>query len=303
MHRAFHRSVPSLLFMSAILFMTGCGQSLIEPIEAYMMNKTTPPKDEAMVQRWIQCLREGTFGEIERGLDPNLRSDDSQEKLTSMGRLPPTQEPTSAKVIGYRVLHDADSSSTITTTLEYEFPHEWLLATLGKAGPCGDDHGHRVLCCSDSRFPGESKQVHADRKRPVRYVVLFLTLAALAVSTYAFIACLRTKMGKGKWLWAILCFVGIGRLAVNWATGATGFTAICIGVPPVGAAMVRSIARGWSTHRFQLELCYSSSSGNWWLAGRRVRTKALLVCNRPPYVTVIDGLATCVQIVVAEQHL
>jgi drug/metabolite transporter (DMT)-like permease len=75
-------------------------------------------------------------------------------------------------------------------------------------------------------------------KDPVQYVVLFLALAALAISLYAFIACLRTKMGKRKWLWAILCFAGMGRLAVNWTTGATGFTAICIGVPPVGAAMV-----------------------------------------------------------------
>jgi hypothetical protein len=238
MHRAFHRSVPSLLFMSAILFMTGCGRSLIEPIEAYMMNKTTPAKDEAMVQRWIQCLREGRFGEIERGLDPNLRSDDLQEKLTSMARLLPTQEPTSAKVIGYRVLHDADSSSTITTILEYEFPHEWLLATLVK-----QDHAGTITVIGFYVVPIPDSLENQNRftligKDPVRYVVLFLALAALAVSTYAFIACLRTKMGKGKWLWAILCFVGIGRLAVNWTTGATGFTAICIGVPPVGAAMV-----------------------------------------------------------------
>jgi hypothetical protein len=105
------------------MFLTGCSRSLIEPVEAYMMNKTTPPEDK--------------FGEIERGLDPSLRGDDLQEKLTSMARLLPAQQLTSAKVIGYGVVDDADSSSTITTIVEYEFPHEWLLATLLKQDHAG----------------------------------------------------------------------------------------------------------------------------------------------------------------------
>ena len=238
MYRAFHCSIPSLLFLSVIMFLTGCGRSLIEPVEAYMMNKTTPPEDEAMVKRWVQRLREGKFGEIERGLDPSLRSDDLQEKLTSMARLLPAQQPTSAKVIGYGVVDDADSSSTITTTVEYEFPHEWLLATLVK-----QDHAGTIMVTGFYVNPIPDSVENQNRftligKDPVQYVVLFLALAALGISLYAFIACLRTKMGKRKWLWAILCFVGMGRLAVNWTTGATGFTAICIGVPPVGAAMV-----------------------------------------------------------------
>ena len=55
-------SIPSLLFLSVIMFLTGCSRSLIEPVEAYMMNKTTPPEDEAMVKSWVQRLREGKFG-------------------------------------------------------------------------------------------------------------------------------------------------------------------------------------------------------------------------------------------------
>jgi hypothetical protein len=220
------------------MFLTGCSRSLIEPVEAYMINKATPPEDEAMVKNWVQRLREGKFGEIERDLDPSLQSDDLPEKLTSMARLLPAQQPTSAKVIGYGVVDDADSSSTITTTLEYEFPHEWLLATLVK-----QDHAGTIMVTGFDIDPIPDSVENHNRftligKDSEQYVVLFLALAALGISLYAFIACLRTKMGKWKWLWAILCFVGLGRLAVNWTTGATGFTAICIGVPPVGAAMV-----------------------------------------------------------------
>ena len=68
--------------------------------------------------------------------------------------------------------------------------------------------------------------------------MLLLAVAALIVSIYGFISCLRSQMGKKKWLWAVICLLGIGKLAVNWTTGAIGFTPIWVGMPPAGAVMV-----------------------------------------------------------------
>ena len=45
-------------------------------------------------------------------------------------------------------------------------------------------------------------------------------------------------MVRKKWFWAAVCFLGIGRIAVNWTTGAIGFTPIWVGIPPAGAVMV-----------------------------------------------------------------
>jgi hypothetical protein len=75
-------------------------------------------------------------------------------------------------------------------------------------------------------------------KEPVHYFVLLLSLASLAVTAYGVVASLRTPIGKKNWLWAAVCFVGIGRLAINWTTGAVGFTPLWIGFPPFGAAMI-----------------------------------------------------------------
>lgn len=91
-----------------------------------------------------------------------------------------------------------DSSRTITTTLEYEFPNQWLLATLEKHEQSGTS---RLTRFNFSLIP-ESVE-HAYRftlfgKQPVYYVVLLLALAALAFSIYALIACIRTPMEKRK---------------------------------------------------------------------------------------------------------
>jgi hypothetical protein len=209
----------------------------VENLEASMMKKITPPQDEAMVQRWIQWLRESNFGQIELGLDPSLRTDDLRDKLETMARLIPAEQPKSVKTIGYLVVHHPDSSRTITTTLEYEFGDQWLLATIVKQEESDTTtvRGFNVSPISESVETHNKFTLFG--KEPVNYVVLLLSLAALAVSAYGVIASLRMSMGKRKWLWAAVCLIGVGRLAINWTTGAVRFTPLWIGFPPSGAVM------------------------------------------------------------------
>jgi hypothetical protein len=210
----------------------------VEKLEATMMEKITPPQDQAMVQKWMLLLRKGNFGEIEQGLDASLRTGDLREKLDAMARSIPAEEPRSVKPIGYLVVHHPDSSRTIKTTLEYEFKDRWLLATMIEQEQSGTATvtGFHVYPIPES--VERHNRFTLVGKEPVNYVVLLLSLAALAVSAYGVIASLRTSMGKKKWLWAAVCLVGVGRLAVNWTTGAVGFTPLWIGFPPCGATMV-----------------------------------------------------------------
>jgi hypothetical protein len=212
-----------------------------------LMKKITPPGDEAMVQTWIQWTREGKFDQVETGLDPSLRTDDLRDKLQEMARMIPDEQPTSVKPIGYAVVHHPDSSQTITITLEYEFSKQWLLATLVKQEQSGVSS---VMGFHINPIP-ESVESHnrltLGGKEPVHYVMLLLALAALALAIYGVVVCLRTPTGKVKWLWAAVCLIGVGRLAINWTTGAVGFTAAWIGFPPSGAAMV-SLYSPWMVY-------------------------------------------------------
>lgn len=208
----------------------------VETWEAHMMKKTTPPQEVAMVQTWIQWLREGNYSQIEQGIDPDLRTDDLKDKLDTMARLIPAEQPKSVKPIGYYVTYHSDSR-TITTTLEYQFADYWLVATMVQEEQSDTTtvSGFHVW-----RIP-ESVEAHNKfrllGKGPADYALLLLSLAALMVSAYGVIVSLRSSMGKRKWLWALVCLIGVGRLAINWTTGAVSFTLLWFGFPPSGAEM------------------------------------------------------------------
>jgi hypothetical protein len=227
-----------LLFFAIPTLFIFCAQASIERLEAVLMKKIAPAEDEAMVQTWVQWTRQDYFDQIKTGLDPSLRTDDLRDKLEEMARVIPNEQPISVKPIGYAVVHHPDSSQTITITLEYEFQDQWLLATLVKQEHSGMSS---VVGFHINPIP-ESVESHnrltLRGKEPVQYFMLLLALAALATALYGVVVCLRAPAGKKKWLWAALCLIGVGRLAVNWTTGVVGFTAVWIGFPPSGASMV-----------------------------------------------------------------
>ena len=234
-------SVPNalILILSSIsLFYTGCAQVSLEGLEARMMKKIAKPQDEQVVRSYVQHLQEHAYDRIEQELDPRLRTDDLRGNLTTMSRLLPVQEPKSVKVIGYQVVRHPDSSRTTTITLEYEFSNQWLLAELVR-----EQRGDESAVTGFHLIPlAESVEDHnrftLAGKGTGQYGVLLLALAALIISIYGFISCLRTPMGRKKWLWAVVCLFGIGRIVVNWTTGTIGFTPIWVGIPPAGAVMV-----------------------------------------------------------------
>jgi hypothetical protein len=236
-----------LLLLAIPTLFAFCAPELVERLEAFMMKKIAPAGDEAMVETWIQWTREGDFDQVERGLDPSLRTDDLRDKLEEMARLIPDEPPRSVKPIGYAVVHHPDSSQTIAITLEYEFQNQWLLATLVKQEQSGVSS---VMGFHVNPIP-ESIESHnrltLRGKEPVHYVMLLLVFAALAVAIYGVVVCLSTPPGKKKWLWAAVCLIGVGKLALNWTTGVADFTPLWIEFPPSGAAMI-PLYGPWMVH-------------------------------------------------------
>ena len=72
-------------------------------------------------------------------------------------------------------------------------------------------------------------------KSALQYGVLGLALVAPIFSFYVLVLCLRTKNLNRRWLWAIFILVGVGKLGVNWTTGALTFTPLAVQVPCGGA--------------------------------------------------------------------
>jgi hypothetical protein len=207
--------------------LSGCNQ-------ATLIKKITPPEDEAIARRYVDYLRQNRLDQIEQDLDPGLKDSNTHGTFASMAAMFPAQEPVSTKVVGFRSFFGNVRSTEIT--LEYEFPQRWLLAEVvtQKGGGVTTIVGFHVTPIADSlenlnRFTLEDKGA-------TQYGVLSLAVLAPLFSLYVFVLCIKTRMGKRKWLWLIFIFVGVGKLFVNWTSGQVFFTPLAIQLPPAGAS-------------------------------------------------------------------
>jgi hypothetical protein len=210
-----------------VLLLGGCNQASI-------MKRFTSPQDESVARNYIDLVRQKQFDRVEKDMDPSLKDADLEDKLANLAATFPAQQPVSIKVVGMNYAGDTNSS-TVNITLEYEFPDRWLLATVDmkKADGAATITGFHVSSMPDSlehhnRFTLVGKS--ADQ-----YAALFVGILEVLLSLYAFTECLRTKMGKAKWFWSVLCLVGVGQFGVNWTTGQSDWTLLAIRLPPAAA--------------------------------------------------------------------
>jgi hypothetical protein len=204
-------------------FLAGCTQ-------AALVKKFTPPGAESTAISYVDLLRQHNFDLIEHDLDPTVAKSDDRETLAQMAALFPEEIPESVKVVGVDLSHGQASSST-KVTLEYEFPSKWLLAsvTTQKDGHVSTLEGINVYPMSDSlenlnRFTLKGKST-------TQYLILVYALCSLIFSFYVFIVCIRTSVGKWKWLWMLIALVGVEKVAVNWGTGQLTFGILSIQIP------------------------------------------------------------------------
>lgn len=62
------------------------------------------------------------------------------------------------------------------------------------------------------------------------YLFFILNIAYLLFIGTVFIVCIRTKHLKRKWIWAIICLLGVVEFAFNWTTGGLQVKPFSIGV-------------------------------------------------------------------------
>ena len=211
------------LFLAVL---SGCNQ-------AALMKIVVPQEDEAITRRYVDDLRQNRLDQIERDMDPVLKDSSLHGTLASMAAMFPAAEPVSTKVVGFRSFFGNGRGAEIT--LEYEFPQKWLLAEVvtHRNGAVTTIVGFHITPMADSlenlnRFTLVGKGTS-------QYAILSLAVLAPLFSLFAFIVCIKTTMGKKKWLWLIFILLGIGKLVVNWTTGEMFFTPVAIQLPPAGA--------------------------------------------------------------------
>lgn len=214
----------------AFVVLAGCDRAAV-------IKKITPPEDEASARSYVELLRQNKFDQLEQDFDPSIQGPATRATLASMATMLPDNAPSSVKVVGYQAVFTPDSRTT-SITMEYEFPDKWLLAEIVTR-----KSGEAVTVIGFHLTPMEDSLEHVNRfalagKGRAQYTIFALAVLAPLFSVYALVLCIRTKMGKTKWLWLVLVLLGIGKLVVNWTTGQVFFTPMAFQLPPAGANAV-----------------------------------------------------------------
>lgn len=199
------------LALLALVGLVGCSQD-------DLLQKFSSPEDQATAKAYVDQLRSRKFEEIEKALDPAIRTPGIRDTLAKMADLIPSREPGAVKLVGAHTFSGSDVK-TINTTLEYNYGDRWLLASVAvqEKGGVKTIVGFNINPMTQSledqnRFTLVGKSV-------AHYAVLTAAVVAALATLYALVACIRTKMLKRKWLWVLFILVGIGKVAVNWTTG------------------------------------------------------------------------------------
>jgi hypothetical protein len=214
-----------VLFLAITL--SGCNQ-------AALIEKVTPKDDKAAAESDIDLLRQNNIDQLQKKLDPSI--EDPHDDLAKMAVMfPAHQQPKSIKVIGFHIARTSEAS-TRQISLEYEFPEKWLLAeiitqTKGDASTITSFHVSELNESLEytNRFTFSGKGFD-------HYLMLGMMALDLTVTIYAFVLCLKTRMGKRKWYWPIFIALGFATFSVNWNTGEVDFSVLAFHLPPVGAS-------------------------------------------------------------------
>jgi hypothetical protein len=193
-----------------------------------MMKALTSPENERVAKGYIDDLRAGKFAEIDKDFDPSIKGKNDLEELSKMGALIPEGDPISVKTVGAyaSTVSYAATSQTVSRwnlIFEYEFPNKWLainvaVQTKGSSSTIIGFHVNAMDQSLETR-----NRFGLVGKTTLQYAVLVAAIASVALSIYACVLCVRTKMQRRKWLWILATLLGIGKLSVDWATGNWGF--------------------------------------------------------------------------------
>lgn len=219
------RALLSVLVFTALL---GCSQE-------DLLQRFSTPEDQATAKSYIDRLRAGKFDEIEKALDPSIRTPSIRDTLANMAAAIPNGEPTSVKLVGAQTFQSSDAR-TVNTTFEYNFGGNWLLANVAVRERQGTKTvvGFNVNPLTES-LEAQNRFAFAG-KSTVQYVVLVAAIGAVLITLYSVVVCARTRIPRRKWLWVLFILVGFGKLAVNWTTGEWGIAPLSIQLFSASAA-------------------------------------------------------------------
>lgn len=227
--------IPLWCVLVLCLLAIGCSRDGLLKLFGYdraaLLKMNVGEEDEALARDCVNLLLQNRFAEIEARLDPRIRNAVMREKLAEMSSFFPSK-PISVKTVDAGLVRGR-GSSTVSITLEYQFPRSWLLAHVVIRTEA-DVKTITTFAITPTAEPFEvMNEFTFANKGFSQYASFLLALAVAAVTLYAFVLCIRMKIGRKRWVWLVAILAGVCRITVNWTTGEWSFTPLAFQVPPV----------------------------------------------------------------------
>ena len=251
MKKLFATLLASALIFLLLLPFVGCNRENYFKLLGYkrddLLYKTMPREDEACALHSVDLLRQGRFDQVEDQLDPSIRDAQIRDSLTKMHDVFPSAQPASIKTVEAGSVRGRNGPIT-HIVLEYEFapqitptnrrtevvPRSWLLAQVVIQRSHGARNIRSLTVIQTSKSYEEMNEFSFADKGISQYAGLSLALGVAGFTLYALVLCIRSEIGKIKWILLIPMLVGLLRVTVNWTTGQWTFTSLAIQIPPVG---------------------------------------------------------------------
>ena len=208
------RARLALCALAAVLLSAGCNRD-------DMIRKFATAEDEKVARVCIDTLRKGRLDEIEARLHPSIDRTKAHGELVKMLAAVPPGEPDAVKLIG---VHKNINNGVRSADLVYQYTYGKKYLEMGCITI--SDGPQTILGIEVRPLPAsydELSRFVLTGKSFFQYLVLLAGVVFIVMSLLALIRCIVDRNLRRKWLWILFILFGIGKLSMDWNTGAWDF--------------------------------------------------------------------------------
>lgn len=170
----------------------------------------------------LDDLARGDANPVRSRLVPEAHTPDLDANMAKLLEQIPKARPSRVRLVGYRSNHIIGGPTRYLLTFESFYPQGNLLTgvTIRSAD---DGNGFRLEGVNVQKLAAPLDVMNAFTlrgKSRLHYVFLALALLALGITATAMVAWARAGRIPRRWLWMAAILLGLGKIGVQWTTGA-----------------------------------------------------------------------------------
>jgi hypothetical protein len=206
-----------------------------------------PHDQDAAGRQYVEDIRDRNFTPLQKDLAPTVQVPDAA--FMQLAIFLNAGEPPKSVTIVIRNVSTVDGVTHYDLGYQYQFAKDFRLIELNLTKTGGVI---KIIGLHTFEISAPLSQINAFhlRFKSQRFYIFLGGFVLMALFTLATaIACWRTPMKRGKWLWMIFILLGFGELAINWTTGTVYYDLAAVELFAAGIA--RDLAGVWT---FQIGL-------------------------------------------------